>query len=191
MTQQMTPEQGRQLLVLARATMGAHLAAESLPALPQEPALRQECGTFVTLKLDGQLRGCIGNIEPHGTLVESVRRNSISAAVHDPRFLPLSVAELAQVRIEVSILSSPEPLNYHDPADLVARLRPGIDGVVLRLGRTHGATFLPQVWEQLPQPEQFLAQLCRKAGLAESAWRRERPEIEIYQVEKFSEGEAR
>ncbi|MBC8207711.1 MAG: AmmeMemoRadiSam system protein A [Desulfobulbaceae bacterium] len=190
MVNRVTIEQGRQLLTLARAGITAHLAGEPLPSLPRGSVFAQECGTFVTLKLDGQLRGCIGNIEPHGSLAESVLRNSISAAVHDTRFQPLSGDELDRVRIEVSILTLPEPLNYDDSEDLVSSLKPGIHGVILRLGQRHAATFLPQVWEQLPQPEQFLDQLCRKAGVNHSAWREEQPTIEVYEVEKFSEGEA-
>ena len=190
MVNRVTIEQGRQLLTLARAGIAAHLAGEPLPSLPRGSVFAQECGTFVTLKLDGQLRGCIGNIEPHGSLAESVLRNSISAAVHDTRFQPLSGDELDRVRIEVSILTLPEPLNYDDSEDLVSSLKPGIHGVILRLGQRHAATFLPQVWEQLPQPEQFLDQLCRKAGVNHSAWREEQPTIEVYEVEKFSEGEA-
>lgn len=188
MQDQVSEEQGRLLLRLARETIG-----EKLGKKPEErwevidPVLQAaECGTFVTLTIAGQLRGCIGNLEPVGSIHEAVRRNALNAAFHDPRFPELSAEEFAKVHIEISILTRPQPLTYSDGADLIARLRPGIDGVILRLGH-YGATFLPQVWEQLPRAEEFLAHLCRKAGLSETAWQDSHPEVAIYQVQCFEE----
>jgi AmmeMemoRadiSam system protein A len=188
MQDHVTKEQGKLLLKLARETI-----AERLGKRPEgkttivDPALQAECGTFVTLKIGGQLRGCIGNLEPAGSIVESIRRNALNAAFQDSRFPELTAEELAQVHIDISILTQPQPLAYRDGVDLVAKLRPGIDGVILRLGRC-GATFLPQVWEQLPVAEEFLGHLCRKAGLSAIAWQDSHPEVETYQVQCFEEG---
>jgi AmmeMemoRadiSam system protein A len=151
-----------------------------------DSALDAECGTFVTLKIKGALRGCIGNLSPAGPVAESVRCNAISAAFHDSRFAPLTPLELENVEIDISVLSQPQTLEYRDGADLTSKLRPGIDGVILKLGSA-GATFLPQVWDQLPSPELFLGHLCMKAGLADTAWQDSHPEIEIYQVQSFEE----
>jgi AmmeMemoRadiSam system protein A len=189
MLDQITKEQGGLLLRLARETIAAKLGRkpEGQGGIA-DPALQAECGTFVTLKIGGQLRGCIGNLEPVGSIVEGIRRNALNAAFHDYRFPELTVQELARVHIDISILTRPQPLAYLDGADLVAKLRPGIDGVILRLGRC-SATFLPQVWEQLPQAEEFLGHLCRKAGLSDTAWRDSHPEVETYQVQCFEEGQ--
>lgn len=187
MQDQITAEQARLLLRLAREAIAGKLGQKlSERREVIDPALQAECGTFVTLNIGGQLRGCIGNLEPAGSIHESIRRNALNAAFHDPRFPELSAEELAKVHIEISILTSPQPLTYDDGADLLAKLRPGIDGVILRLGPS-GATFLPQVWEQLPQGEDFLAHLCRKAGLSATAWRDSHPEVATYQVQCFEE----
>jgi AmmeMemoRadiSam system protein A len=143
-------------------------------------------GTFVTLKIDDQLRGCIGNLTATEPLLEGVRRNAINAAFHDPRFAPLTETELAKVEIEVSILTEPQPLDYIDGADLLTKLRANIDGVIIRKGHA-SATFLPQVWEQLPEPEDFLSHLCKKAGLSSNAWRDTKLEVQTYQVQYFEE----
>lgn len=187
MQEQVTAEQGRLLLRLARETIAEKLGKRMEGGREViDPALQAECGTFVTLNIGGQLRGCIGNLEPVGSIHEAIRRNALNAAFHDPRFPELSAEELAKVHIEISILTQPQPLTYRDGADLMAKLRPGIDGVILRLGPS-GATFLPQVWEQLPRVEEFLGHLCRKAGLSETAWRDSHPEVATYQVQCFEE----
>lgn len=189
MPDHLTEEQGKFLLRLARETIAEKLGRRTEEKCEaRDPALRVECGTFVTLKIGGQLRGCIGNLEPVGSIHEAVRRNALNAAFHDYRFPELTDEELPAVQIEISILSRPQDLIYHDGVDLVAHLRPGIDGVILRLGHC-GATFLPQVWEQLPRAEQFLGHLCRKAGLPETAWRDSHPEVATYQVQSFAEEE--
>ncbi len=178
--------QGQQLLELARNTLCHELRQGEEPQIPDDPGLSIKAAAFVTLKIAGKLRGCIGNLEPAGALWQGVRDNAINAAFHDHRFSPLSPEELAEVKIDISVLSPPAPLNYRDAEDLLQKLRPGIDGVVLRHGR-RSATFLPQVWRQLPYAEQFLDHLCQKAGLPQEAWRRGDLSIHTYQVQCFEE----
>ncbi len=182
----LSDEQGKVLLRLARAAIGERLGVAGGVTLPQDPGLKAEYGTFVTLKIDGVLRGCIGNLEAAGSIVEGVQRNAINAAFHDSRFSPLTAEELAKVHIDISVLSQARSLEYSDGDDLLAKLQPGRDGVILRLGGA-GATFLPQVWDQLPDPQLFLSHLCQKAGLSPTAWRDAHPEIELYQVQCFAE----
>ncbi len=174
------------LLKLARLTIEKELVGELEIPEATDLELLEKSGIFVTLKIDGQLRGCIGNLEAEKTIYGGVRDNAINAAFHDHRFSRITLNELDKVQIGVSILTPPQPLLYKDGADLLEKIRPGIDGVTLRLGRA-GATFLPQVWKQLPKAERFLAHLCLKAGLSESAWKDEHPDIEIYQVQNFEE----
>ncbi|MFZ5762672.1 MAG: AmmeMemoRadiSam system protein A [Thermodesulfobacteriota bacterium] len=186
--------EGQALVTLARQTIAQRLG---LPVSPAEeaalgpqlkaPSLQQRCGTFVTLKIHGELRGCIGSLVGTDTIVEGVRENAINAAFCDPRFSPLSASELDAVAVEVSVLTEPQPLEYRDAADLLAKLRPGVDGLIIRQGLA-GATFLPQVWEQLPDPQQFLAHLCLKAGLAMDAWQHGTLTVLTYQVQYFEEG---
>ena len=160
------------LLALARASI-EHGLAEGRP-LPVEPAayepeLRRVAASFVTLERGGTLRGCIGTIEAHRPLVVDVAENAFAAAFRDPRFAPLLAAELAGLALHVALLSPLERLAVASEAELLAALRPGIDGLVLRVGARR-ATFLPAVWEDLPEPAAFLRQLKRKAELAEEAW---------------------
>jgi len=186
---EITRSQAERLLRLARNTIEAELGKGGQPEVPpSDPIYQEEVATFVTLKIDGQLRGCIGSLTPSGSLWENVRSNAVNAAFHDGRFRPLSEEELERVHIDISLLTRPEPLEYRDGDDLAARLRPGVDGVILRHGRA-GATFLPQVWAQLPTPALFLGHLCRKAGLLENCWREDHPRIELYQVQHFEEQE--
>jgi len=182
----LTKEQGKSLLQLARQTIAGRLgsALETVDVTDADFAV--EFGTFVTLKVKGALRGCIGNLLPNEPVAADIKRNAISAAFHDSRFSPLTAAEFEDVKIDISILSPPQTLEYKDGADLISKLRPGIDGITLKLGGAR-ATFLPQVWDQLPAPELFLNHLCRKAGLVESAWKDSHPEIEVYQVQCFEE----
>lgn len=187
MTIDISTTQAERLLRLARTTIEEQLLGGATPEMkPADTVFSEQAATFVTLKMGDQLRGCIGSLEPLGSLWENVRANAVNAAFHDSRFSPLSREELEEVHIEISILTRPEVLEYTDGDDLIARLRPGVDGVILRLGRA-GATFLPQVWEQLPQPELFLGHLCRKAGLREYCWQDDHPRIERYQVQHFEE----
>ena len=191
--QQLTPEQGRILLALARKTIAEELGRTadpdhswSLAEALKDKAFSRRLATFVTLHLDGQLRGCIGTLTACEAVAENVRRNAINAAFQDPRFTPLAAAELAKIDIEVSVLTAPQPLAYGNGAYLPGCLRPGIDGVIIRKGLV-AATFLPQVWDQLPHPEDFLARLCQKAGLPSRAWQDNDLEVSIYQVQYFSE----
>lgn len=145
-----------------------------------------ERGVFVTLKTEEKLRGCIGNIESCGPIIDAVEQNALNAAFHDHRFNPLDPDELKKIRIEVSILTDPEPLEFESPEELISKLRPGIDGIILQMNGS-GATFLPQVWEQLPTAREFLSHLCQKAGLARDAWTDKGLKIFTYGVEYFEE----
>lgn len=191
--QPLTVEQGANLLSLARQTLSGHFGEAAAPADDQhlkmrlaDPAFQACCGTFVTLKMDNQLRGCIGNLSATAPIVSGVRDHALNAAFHDPRFSPLRKRELDQVHIEVSVLSEPAPLAYTDADDLLSSLRPGTDGVIIKKGLA-SATFLPQVWEQLPQPESFLSHLCMKAGLPADEWREGDLMVLVYQVQYFEE----
>jgi len=147
------------------------------------PELKKEQATFVTLTIDGQLRGCIGSIIPHRPLLNDLILNAKSASFNDPRFPPLTPEEFKNVEIEVSLLSVPKFLEYSDIDDLRHKIHPGVDGVILQCdGRQ--ATFLPQVWEQLNRFDLFFAHLCLKAGLSQDCLECH-PDIFVYQVEKF------
>ena len=160
------------LLEVAAASVEHGLqTGASLSVDPQRyaPPLRETRASFVTLRIGEALRGCTGCLEAERPLVADVARNAHRSAFGDPRFPPLSEEELARLRFAVSVLSPLEPLPADSRAELLAKLRPGIDGLVLREGRS-GATFLPAVWESLPDPARFLAELCRKAGLPPDHW---------------------
>jgi len=148
--------------------------------------LKQKRGVFVTLHKNGTLRGCIGNIEPVKTVVQGVRENAVFAAFKDSRFAPLSLDELGLIDIEISILSKPEKVAYENCLELVSSLRRGVDGVIIEKDY-HRATFLPQVWEQLPEPEEFLSHLCMKAGLGARGWESNGLIVHTYQVQSFGE----
>ncbi|MBE0620680.1 MAG: AmmeMemoRadiSam system protein B [Burkholderiales bacterium] len=163
-----TAAHGRTLLAIARNSVEAALGASAAKRLPGEAWLQPLRASFVTLTRDGRLRGCIGSLEAQRPLGEDVSHNALAAAVSDPRFAPLTREELVGTRIEVSILSAPKLVAFADHADMIAQLRPGEDGLILECGGAR-ATFLPQVWESLPDPERFVAELKRKAGLAPEA----------------------
>ncbi|MBE0612603.1 MAG: AmmeMemoRadiSam system protein B [Burkholderiales bacterium] len=160
-----TAEHGRTLLGIARNSIASALGVSAQKPLPDELWLKPARASFVTLTQQGDLRGCIGSLEAWRPLGEDVSHNARAAALSDPRFAPLAREELAETRVEVSILATPKLLAFADHADLIAQLRPGEDGLILECGGARG-TFLPQVWESLPDPEQFVAELKRKAGLA-------------------------
>ncbi|MDI1302610.1 MAG: AmmeMemoRadiSam system protein A [bacterium] len=178
-------EEKQQLLELARAAIATQLAGEPAPALPENPRLHQAGACFVTLESSGSLRGCIGSLNARRPLVEDVLHNARAAAFDDPRFPPLTIAELSRVEISISVLTPPEAFPVKNEADLLQSLRPGIDGLLLEDG-AYRATFLPSVWEQLPTPAAFLAQLKRKAGLTAHHWS---PTIRFsrYRTIEFSE----
>ncbi len=191
MTKNLTQDEGKILLDTARQAIEDHLKGIQSPALELEGlsrALKEDGACFVTLTIDGVLRGCVGSIEESQPLVKDVRERAIGAAFQDPRFPALQLEEYPNLKIEVSRLTSPEKLDYSTPEDLVNKLRPGIDGVILRQ-QFRRATFLPQVWDQLPDPEQFLGRLCQKMGLDALAWKKQHLEVEIYQAEKFIEND--
>ncbi|GMR00395.1 MAG: hypothetical protein BMS9Abin18_1241 [Zetaproteobacteria bacterium] len=183
----MTEDKGRILLSLARSAISDALGQSLDGFVPhQEDWLQEKGACFVTLKMNGKLRGCIGSLEASRPLFEDVHANAVAAALHDPRFPPLTIDELAKVNIEISLLSPMQKLDVQSEEETIARLRPGEDGVVFQYGNRK-ATFLPQVWEQLPDAHHFLAQLRIKAGLSPDFWH---PDVLIYTytVEKFSEG---
>lgn len=188
-TDRLTDEEQKTLLQLAREALegGVHGKAPG-PVDPDllTPRLRESGASFVTLTINGGLRGCIGALEAYQPLVEDVREHAIAAGLEDPRFPPVSPAELKLINIEVSRLTPPAALEYQTPEELLKRLRPHVDGVILRDGFRR-ATFLPQVWEKLPDPADFLGNLCHKMGADQNLWRRKHLDVQIYQVEEFHE----
>ncbi len=133
------------------------------------PELTELRATFVTLQINHQLRGCIGLLEAVRPLAEDIAENAFSAAFNDPRFPPLEACELDDLEIHLSILTPAEPVSFSSEQDLITQLQPGIDGLILQEGRRRG-TFLPSVWESLPEPKQFLRHLKQKAGLPPDYW---------------------
>ena len=187
----LTPSEGRILVRLARATLEdafqtTGVSHKGLNAQLSAACFDRQRGTFVTLKKKGQLRGCIGSLVTDQPLRHTVARNTYQAAFRDPRFQPVQADELDELSISVSVLTTPAPLDYTGADDLLERLVPQRDGVIIRHG-SHQATFLPQVWEQLPQPDAFLGALCRKAGLPADAWYRDKLTIYTYRAQYFDE----
>jgi AmmeMemoRadiSam system protein A len=189
MDDQLTQEERLTLLTLARQALQAAVCGEVPSPLHLEllpPPLRELGASFVTLTCAGELRGCIGALEPYLPLAEDVRQHAVAAALEDYRFLPVTAYELPALRIEISRLTLPKRLDYEHPQDLPGLLHPQIDGVVIRDG-LHRATFLPQVWEKLPDPVDFLGHLCQKMGAPGDLWRFKRLKVFTYQVEEFQE----
>jgi AmmeMemoRadiSam system protein A len=189
MNNPLTPEEKQTLLHIARQSLELAVRGEKLPLLDEAtltPCLRESGASFVTLTVRGDLRGCIGALEPYQPLAMDVREHAIAAALEDPRFPPVQPKELNQIEVEVSRLTSPRRLEYKDAYDLLAKLNPNVDGVILRDG-WHRATFLPQVWEKIPDKAAFLDELCYKMGAAPNTWRHKNLEVLIYQVEEFHE----
>lgn len=186
---QLSNDEKKILLRLARQALEHGVRHEKLPALDLEsmtPLLKAQGASFITLTIDGNLRGCIGALEPYQPLAQDVREHAIAAALEDPRFPPVTPSELSQIEVEVSRLTVPERLEYKDAEDLLAKLHPNVDGVVLRDGPRR-ATFLPQVWEKIPDKAEFLDNLCYKMGIAPGTWRHKHLDVLIYQVEEFRE----
>ncbi len=177
---------GRPLLRIAREAIGAELGL-SVAGQPAEEALSRVGATFVTLTRQGELRGCVGTLVARHPLRVDVQRNAVGAAFRDTRFPPLAREEFALTAIEVSLLTASQPVHFVDENDLVAQLRPELDGVTIAYG-SQRATFLPQVWQILEEPRHFLAELKRKAGLPEDFWH---PGLKVsrYQVTKWKEGD--
>lgn len=180
----MQHELGALVLLIARAAVSRALG---IPAESDEsaPWLQEPGASFVTLRYADALRGCIGTLEPRRPLVDDIKSNAVSAALHDDRFAPLQAKEWPMTRVEVSLVSPLEPMSFCDEAEALAQLRVGTDGVVFESGLRR-STFLPQVWESLPEAGEFLAQLKRKAGLPGSFWADD-VKLSRYTVQKFVE----
>ena len=191
MEDKLTPEEQKTLLHLAREALEYGVRGDPLPPLDDSALtarLREAGASFVTLTEGGQLRGCIGALEPYQSLAEDVREHAVAAALEDPRFPPVSERELNRINIEVSRLTRPVSLPYRDADELLSKLHPYVDGVILRDGFRR-STFLPQVWEKIPDPAEFLGNLCYKMGVDPELWRRKHLEVLVYQVEEFHEPE--
>jgi AmmeMemoRadiSam system protein A len=188
-SEKLNDKEGKYLLAIARKTIEQELsgkkAADQGDAI-DSPRFAERRGTFVTLTINKDLRGCIGHIIPQESLLEGIKENAINAAFKDPRFNPLSLKEWPDVKIEISILTDPAPLAYSDADDLLKKIRPNIDGVIIKKG-FYQATFLPQVWEQLPDKKEFFTHLCLKAGMDGNEWRKGKLEVYTYQVQAFEE----
>jgi len=182
----MNTERGTVLLGLARNAIAESLGLSGVSAA-QAAWLNEPGATFVTLTQGGELRGCIGTLIAERPLREDVEANARAAAFRDPRFTPLSRHEYSGVGVEVSLLSPIEPITFESETHLLSQLRPGVDGLLIEHGWQRG-TFLPQVWDQLPEPETFLAHLKRKAGLSADFWAHD-IKISRYTVSKWRESE--
>lgn len=178
---------GSTLLPIARAAIATALG-RAQAAIEDALWLQAFGACFVTLTQHAQLRGCIGTLIAHRTLLSDIKANAAAAALHDPRFSPLTLVELERTEIEVSLLSPMQAMRFDNEAHALAQLQPGIDGVVLEYGR-HRSTFLPQVWDQLPTASDFIAHLKQKAGLPVDFWA-EGVRLHRYTVSKWHESEA-
>lgn len=185
----LTPAEKQTLLRLARQSIQLAVSRRPLPRLHLEEyssALQADGAAFVTLTIAGDLRGCIGALQAYQPLVQDVCEHAAAAALEDYRFLPVTPDEVPLLKIEISRLTPPQPLDYTQPEELLTRLRPGVDGVILRDG-IRRATFLPQVWENIPNAEEFLSHLCLKMGAPAWLWRQKVLQVFTYQVEEFHE----
>ena len=178
------PDLGSALLQLARAAIAREFG-QPAAAIADLPDLHAHGATFVTLTQHGDLRGCIGSLQAWRPLIDDVQDNARNAAFRDPRFAPLAADELPVTRIEVSLLTAPKPMQFASEADALAQLRPNEDGVIFSAAGRR-STFLPQVWEQLPTPAEFMARLKQKAGLPASYWGTD-VRLERYEVRKWKE----
>jgi len=186
---------GKLLLAMARNTIAAGVSGDVPAPMCNEPSpaseaearlLDKKMGVFVTLHHRGELRGCIGTLKPVSSLAKEVVENARHAAFHDPRFPPLTQKEFSEITMDISVLTSPSAMDYTGPEDLKKKLKPGIHGVILEKNGAK-ATFLPQVWDQLPEPDIFLEHLCRKAGLSSHAWKDSDIVIQTYTAHSFKE----
>jgi AmmeMemoRadiSam system protein A len=182
----MQAEAGAILLPIARAAIARELGKHH-PAQEEAQWLRAPGACFITLKQNGKLRGCIGTLRAHRALLEDVKANAVAAAFRDPRFPPLSEAEFATSELEISLLSALERMSFSDELQALAQLRVGVDGVVLEYGH-HSSTFLPQVWEDMNEPAEFMSHLKYKAGLPPDFWHTE-IRLSRYTVTKWRESD--
>ena len=185
----LTLDEQKMLLQLARDALERGIKGGKLPPLDMSslpPHLHEDGASFVTLTLNGQLRGCIGALEPYQALAQDVREHAVAAALEDPRFPAVREPELNRIQIEVSRLTRAVPLEYKDADELLQKLKPHVHGVILMDGFRR-STFLPQVWEKIPDPAEFLNNLCYKMGASPDLWRRKHLDVLIYQVEEFKE----
>lgn len=178
---------GTVLLPIARGAIATALGQSATPVSEDAPWLHEPGACFVTLMRHGQLRGCIGSLEARRSLLADIKANAVAAAFQDPRFSPLSAQELDDTNVEVSVLSPPQALYFSNEADALSQLRPGVDGIVFICDQAR-STFLPQVWEQLPDRGTFLAQLKRKAGFAVNFWS-DGVHLQRYTVNKWCESD--
>ena len=189
MTDQLTDGEKQTLLRLAREAMEHAVKRKKLPVLDVNsltPQLRENGASFVTITINDNLRGCIGALEAYQSLAEDVREHAIAAALKDPRFPPVVESELNRIKLEVSRLTAPRLLEYSSGEELLVKLNPHVDGVILKDGRRR-ATFLPQVWQKIPNAADFLDHLCDKMGARKNLWRDTKLEVFTYQVEEFHE----
>lgn len=185
MTENSSSNVGQVLTAIARAAIYDAFGKPYPKPNEDLPWLHEKGASFVTLTQHQQLRGCIGTLEAYRPLLVDVKANAEAAAFRDPRFLPLTEAELAYTKIEISLLSAMQALDFSNEHDALAQLQPGIDGVVFEFERYH-STFLPQVWEQLPDTKAFMAHLKHKAGLPPEFWD-EKVKLYRYTVSKWKE----
>lgn len=179
-----TKKEGEFLLLCARNSIMRYPARFSLDSKSVSPALKEKKGVFVSIRLNDELRGCIGILLPVKPLCDAVIESAANAAYGDARFPEVAKEELGEISIEISVLTDPVMLGYFNEAHLLKKLD-FEEGVIVKKGFSM-ATFLPQVWEQIPDKEEFLKSLCLKAGLEEDAWRESSSEVYAYRVEKFS-----
>jgi uncharacterized protein len=189
MTQELNATDQDILLNIARQALENAVRGEPLPQINLDdlpPALQAQGASFVTLTVAGNLRGCIGALDPYQPLAFDVQEHAVAAALQDCRFPRVKPAELPHIQIEVSALTPRTRLSYQSPQDLVTKLRPHIDGVILQDG-FRKATFLPQVWDKLPDPKEFLTHLCMKMGGSGDLWCKKKLDVYVYQVQEFQE----
>jgi AmmeMemoRadiSam system protein A len=189
MTIRITEKEGKTLLNIARTKISQQLSLNKndiKKKTSKNNVFYEKRGIFVTLYKNDGLRGCIGTLEPSECIIDGIKNNAVNAAFQDPRFPQLKPDEFNEINIEISILTKPEKLDYTDYNDLLSKLKPHIHGVIIQKNN-HKATFLPQVWDQLPKADDFLSHLCQKAGLASDEWKTGNLEVMIYQVQYFKE----
>jgi len=185
----MTENEALVAIRLARGAIESEVLNRELPNLELLPSRFKENGAvFVTIKKrsDNSLRGCIGSLIAHRSLAEDIVSNAISSAFSDPRFEPMRMEELGNIRLELSILSEPSRIHYSDTDDLLSKITPKEDGLIIKFEDAQ-ATFLPSVWEEIPQTEQFLSLLCKKAGLDGEFYKSGKLDVYVYRAEKYEE----